>query len=83
MNSPVVLLSKDGCHLCEQAIAELRPVCQEFGLELDVQLLDDHPHLKEQYWQMLPVLMVDGVQRDFLKISPTRLAKLLQERSHD
>lgn len=80
MTFPVVLLSKEGCHLCAEAAKELAPVCAEFGLELAVEQLDDHPELVEQYWQMLPVLLVDGVQRDFLKISPNRLRQLLAAR---
>ncbi|MFC0583064.1 glutaredoxin family protein [Micrococcoides hystricis] len=81
ITSPVVLLSKDGCHLCADAAAELAPVCEEFDLQLSIEQLDDHPELVEQYWQMLPVLLVDGVQRDFLKISPDRVRKLLSARS--
>lgn len=82
LSSPVVLLSKEGCHLCQVAAEELAPVCQKYGLELEIELLEDHPDLVDQYWQMLPVLMIDGVQRDFLKISPARLARLLEARDH-
>lgn len=82
LTSPVVLLSKEGCHLCTEAAQELAPVCIEFGLELTVEQLDDHPELVEQYWQMLPVLLIDGVQRDFLKISPNRVRKLLGARKN-
>lgn len=37
----------------------------------------EHPELAEAYAEELPVLMIDGVQRDFWRIDPARLARLL------
>lgn len=35
------------------------------------------PDLLETYAEEIPVLMVDGVQRDFWRIDPKRLTRLL------
>ena len=73
----VELLVKDGCHLCAEAIVTTVRVCTEAGE--NVVLLDarDHPELFETHAEEIPVLFVDGVQRDFWRVDPVRLARLL------
>jgi len=48
------------------------------GLEWTEERVDHQPELRERYAEEIPVVLVDGVQRDFWKIDETRLERVLQ-----
>ncbi|MCJ8503584.1 glutaredoxin family protein [Kocuria flava] len=76
----VTLLTRPGCHLCEAARAAVARVTGDLGLgwtELDV---DQDPELARRHAEEIPVVLVDGVPRDFWQIDERRLARLLRER---
>lgn len=84
MSSPtppaVTLLTRTGCHLCEAARDSVDRVTAALGLgwaEVDV---DGDPELARRHAEEIPVLLVDGVPRDFWQIDERRLARLLRER---
>lgn len=69
----VVLIGKPGCHLCDDARAVVRSVCEGVGVAWqEVSLLDD-PALADAYWEQIPVLLVDGAVHDFWRVDPARL----------
>lgn len=69
----VTLVGKPDCHLCEAARAVIEQVCAEMG-EAFVELsIYDDPELADQYWEQIPVTLVDGVQHDFWRVDPDRL----------
>ena len=73
----VELLVRAGCHLCEAARQTVDEVTGSLGLrwtELDV---DADSALLARYSEEIPVLLIDGVQRDFWVIDPLRLRALL------
>lgn len=71
------LYTKPGCHLCEAARATMDEVTAEFGLAwVDVDISVD-VDLMDRFAEEIPVLMVDGVQRDFWHIDPERLRRIL------
>jgi glutaredoxin len=73
----VVLYSKPGCHLCEDARAVIEAVCGELGEtydEIDITTSDD---LMERFGEEIPVTFVDGRQHDFWRVDPIRLKKAL------
>jgi hypothetical protein len=73
----VTLVGKPGCHLCEDARAVIAAVCAEAGeAYVELSILDD-PELADQYWEQIPVTLVDGVQHDFWRVDPTRLRAAL------
>lgn len=74
----VELLVKDGCHLCADALAVVDEVCGRQGVTWRAVDVAHHPELAERHAEEIPVLMVDGVQRDFWRIDPVRLDRLLQ-----
>lgn len=79
MASPrVVLLTKANCHLCEEARDAVGRVTAALGLEWTEELVDDQPDLRERYAEEIPVVLVDGVQRDFWKIDEARLERTLK-----
>jgi hypothetical protein len=74
----VVLITKADCHLCADARDAVGRVAASLGLEWKEQLVDHLPELRERYAEEIPVVLVDGVQRDFWKIDEIRLERILQ-----
>lgn len=69
----VRIISRMGCHLCEDAEVVVRTVCLEVGEDYEVTLIDDNPDLADQYAEFVPVIMVDGQQLDFYGVDAQRL----------
>lgn len=84
MTSPqppaVTLLTRPGCHLCEAARASVGRVTSGLGLSWDEVDITTDPELTLRYAEEIPVVLVDGVPRDFWQIDERRLARLLRER---
>jgi hypothetical protein len=80
MTPEVVVLGKEGCHLCADAAATVAEVCAEFGVPWrELSILTD-PVLVDQYAEVIPVVLLDGEQHDFLRIDANRLRTSLAER---
>jgi hypothetical protein len=75
----VVLITKADCHLCEAARNAVGRVTAELGLAWTEQSVDNLPELREQYAEEIPVVLVNGIQRDFWKIDEARLARVLRQ----
>jgi Glutaredoxin-like domain (DUF836) len=74
----ITLLSRPGCHLCEQARAVIERVAAEVGVpwsERDITLSEDD---LRNYSEMIPVTLIDGVQHDYWRVSEDRLRAALQ-----
>jgi glutaredoxin len=77
----VVVLTRQGCHLCDVALAQVAAVCAETGERYAVVDVDGDPELLRRYTDQVPVTFVDGAQHDFWRVDPTRLkAALLRSR---
>ena len=77
----VVVLTRQGCHLCDDAIAQVAAVCAESGETYAVIDVDCDPELQRRYTDQVPVTFVDGAQHDFWRVDPVRLkAALLRRR---
>ncbi len=73
----VTLLSRPGCHLCDDAREVIRRVTDDLGVawvERDITRSEDD--LRE-YWEQIPVTLVDGVRHDFWRVSEDRLRAAL------
>jgi hypothetical protein len=73
----VVLLTRPDCHLCEDARIVVGRVTEEFGIGWRELSVAEAPALGERFAEELPVLFIDGVQRDFWSIDEARLRRLL------
>ena len=73
----VLVLTRPGCHLCEQAIEVVAQVCAEFGTGWTTQDIDSDPELRRRYTDEVPVTFVDGAQHDFWRVDPARLRAAL------
>jgi glutaredoxin len=77
----VVVLTRQGCHLCDEAIAQVAAICAETGEGYAVVDVDSDPELQRRYTDQVPVTFVDGAQHDFWRVDPARLkAALLRTR---
>jgi glutaredoxin len=73
----VVVLTRQGCHLCDEAIAQVAAICAETGEGYAVVDVDSDPELQRRYTDQVPVTFVDGAQHDFWRVDPARLKTAL------
>ena len=69
----VVLVTRKGCHLCDQALSLL----QELGTEPELADVDADDELFRLYDWRVPVVLVDGVVAAEGKIEKETLRRLL------
>ena len=73
----VRLLTRPGCHLCEEARTVVAAVCEELGERFEEESVDDDPALAARYGEEVPVTFVDGRQHDYWRVDPQRLRQAL------
>lgn len=71
------MLGRDGCHLCEQALAIITEVCTETGVDWREVDIDTDPDLLAKYRDDIPVTFVDGELHDTWHVNPARLRRAL------
>lgn len=69
----VVLYTRAGCHLCDDAALVLR----EHGLTPRSVDVDADPALRERYNECVPVVKIDGKERFRGRVDPVLLRRLL------
>ena len=74
----VVLLVRDGCHLCEEAVAIVGAVCAETGDSWTTVDVDSDPALRAEYTDHVPVTFVDGVRHALWQVDADALATALK-----
>jgi glutaredoxin len=73
----VTLITRVGCHLCDEAGQLLRRLSGELGFgyrEVDV---DGSPVLRDEYSDRVPVILLDGREHGYWRVEETRLRKAL------
>lgn len=76
----VQLLTRAGCHLCDDALALAARVCAATGESLTVTDIDaaGDPILLDRYSDQVPVTFVDGAVHDFWRVDEARLTAALR-----
>lgn len=75
-NMPEVLLyTRQGCHLCDDAKALL----ERHGLRPREVDIDQDPELRQRYNECVPVVVIDGRERFRGRVSELLLKRLLAE----
>ncbi len=75
----LTLFSRTGCHLCETARADMARVAEISGQawrEIDV---DSDPVLQAEYWDRVPVILLDGKEHGYWRVESDRLLRDLAE----
>lgn len=70
----IVLVTRQGCHLCDDALASLRSL----GVEPELRDVDSDDQLHDLYDWRVPVVMVDGRVIAEGRINADTLAKALK-----
>lgn len=74
----ITLLSKPGCHLCDEARAVVARVAGDLGVGWVERDITASAADTEEYWDKIPVTLVDGVMHDFWRVSEDRLRAALR-----
>jgi glutaredoxin len=75
----ILLVTKSGCHLCEDAEQVLQQVCQELGLSFDKKFIENNPELAHQYQEEVPVVLINGVQHAAWRVDESKLRAALSK----
>ena len=76
----VLLFSRPGCHLCDDARDVVARVTTELGERFVERDITEDPTLLAEHGESIPVVFVDGVQVDFWRVSEPRLRAALGRR---
>jgi glutaredoxin len=78
VSKKLVLISKPGCHLCDDAREIILEVLQDFPEVSFVEknMLDDQG-LIDAYSEEIPVVLIDGKQHSFWRVDAHRLREAL------
>jgi glutaredoxin len=74
----ITLIGKPGCHLCDDAREIIARVAGELGVPWEEVSIENSEELREKYWEMIPVTLIDGVQHDFWRVDEGRLRDALK-----
>jgi glutaredoxin len=80
MSARIRLLTKPGCHLCDEARVVIEAVCAETGESYDEVDITTDADLLAEYAEQIPVTFVDGKQHDHWRVDPDRLRTALTHR---
>ncbi|NWJ73489.1 glutaredoxin family protein [Pseudonocardia sp. ICBG1122] len=69
----VRLLTRVGCHLCDDAAEVLARVCAETGTGWDTVDVDSDDELRAEYGDQVPVVLLDGREHDSFRVDEERL----------
>jgi glutaredoxin len=73
----VTLLSRVGCHLCDDARAVLASVAADSGVAWEERDVDADPLLAAEYGDRVPVVMIDGREHAYWRVDEPRLRAAL------
>jgi glutaredoxin len=78
MTAPrITLLTRPGCHLCDDARQVISKVADDLGVGWEERDITQSEADLREYWEKIPVTFVDGVQHDFWRVSEERLRRAL------
>jgi glutaredoxin len=73
----ITLLTRPGCHLCEDARAVIARVAADLGVAWGERDITQSETDLREYGEMIPVTLIDGVQHDFWRVDERRLRRAL------
>ena len=76
----LTLISKPDCHLCDVAREVVETVLAELpedSVEVEELSIADDPALYAQWWEKIPVVLIDGALHGHWRVSPDRLRAAL------
>ena len=71
--SALKLYGRAWCHLCDDLRAGLEPIAAEFGVAIEWIDIDTDPALEALYDELVPVLVLDGVELCHYRLDEARV----------
>jgi glutaredoxin len=73
----ITLLSRPGCHLCDDAREVIARVAADTGARWEERDITASAADLAEYWDKIPVILIDGAQHDFWRVNEDRLRAAL------
>lgn len=74
----ITLITRDGCHLCDDAERQLAALADELGFELSVLDVDADRARANEYSERVPVILIDGAEHGYWRLEEARFRAALQ-----
>lgn len=76
----MVLLTRDGCSLCERARQRLAELAVELSFkftvtDVDAEAAAGRPGMRAEFGDLLPVVLLDGRQHSYWEVDEPRLRR--------
>jgi glutaredoxin len=75
----ITLLGRPGCHLCDEARTVIARVAADLGVPWEERDITQSERDLQDYGEMIPVTLINGIQHDFWHVSEQRLRAALAE----
>lgn len=75
----VTLYSRPGCHLCEEAKAQIAPLLKEFGARLTEINIDEDSELRARYDSDVPVIFLGARKAAKHRVDPAQFRRQLRD----
>jgi glutaredoxin len=73
----VTVITRVGCHLCEQAEQTVARMSAELGFAVEFVDVDSDPALANEYSDRVPVILLDGAEHGYWQVEEARLRQRL------
>jgi glutaredoxin len=73
----VTLVTRVGCHLCQDAEQLLRRLSGELGFRLETVDVDGNAELQDEYSDRVPVILIDGDEHGYWRVEEPRFRSAL------
>ena len=73
----ITLLGRPGCHLCDDARLIVARVAADLDVPWEEIDITTDPQLQGQWWEQVPVTLIDDVQHDYWRVDEERLRAAL------
>lgn len=81
MTTPVVLMTRQDCSLCDKAAEAINRICGEFGVEWSSTDIDTDPELRAEYGDRVPVILIDDKEHGYFEVEEPRFRAALTRRT--
>ncbi|HEX8847870.1 MAG TPA: glutaredoxin family protein [Pyrinomonadaceae bacterium] len=78
----VILYTRPGCHLCEEAKEEMRAAGFEDDYVLEEINIESDPALRERYGWEIPVILINGVKAFKYRLTADEFRQKLRRHLH-
>lgn len=70
----LTVYSRAWCHLCDDLLSALRPICDEMCADIQVVDVDSHPEFEALYGERVPVVVAGDIElcQHFLDVPAVR-----------